>query len=122
MWPRLLEAALAAWLAASPFVFGATGAARVHDLAVAAVLAALALASFTRRLRMAHLFEVPLALGLIAYGWLRHEAEPTAVAQNHMLLGLTLLMTAILPTHATRPPPAWEAAIARHARRDRASA
>ena len=45
-----------------------------------------------------------MALWLVAYGWLRFDVEPLAVAQNHMLLGLTLLMTAILPTHATRPP------------------
>jgi hypothetical protein len=112
MWPRLLEAFLAGWLAAAPFVFGAPGrddARLAHDLAAAALIAALALASFSRRLRRAHLLLLPVALWLMAFGWLRHEAEPLGLAQNHILLGLTLLMTAILPTEATKPPRPWRA-------------
>jgi hypothetical protein len=112
MWPRLLEVGLAAWLAAAPFVLGAgRDAARVaHDVGVALVIAVFALASLTRRFRYAHLLTLAVALWLTAYGWWRFDVAPHAIAQNHMLLGLTLLMTAILPSEAARPPAAWRRA------------
>jgi hypothetical protein len=112
MWTRWLETALGAWLVAAPFVFGAAGrddARLTHDLGAGLVVAALALASMSRRFRRAHLLILPVAVWLIAFGWLQHEAEPRALAQNHLLLGLTLLMTAILPTESTLPPAAWRA-------------
>lgn len=109
MWPRLTELGLAAWLAAAPFVLGAgtRDAARLtHDLVVAVLVGAFAMASLGRFSR-AHLLSLLVALWLIAAGWLRYEDEPRAVAQNHLLLGLTLLMTAVLPTDALRPPKVW---------------
>jgi hypothetical protein len=104
------EALLAAWLAASPFVLGSSKAAPwpvLHDLVVAALLAAPALLSLRRRWRRAHLLELPVALWLTGFGWVRHATAPTAAAQNHMLLGLVVLMLAILPSEASRPPLAW---------------
>ena len=110
MWPRLLEVALGVWLAVSPFVLGsgAHDAGRLtHDLAVGGYVVLFALASFRVRLERAHLLSLLAAAWLIVFGWLRFEEDPRAIAQNHMLLGLTLLMTAVLPTDALRPPRAW---------------
>ena len=110
MWPRVLEVGLGAWLAASPYVLGAgtRDAARLtHDVAVGGVTLLLALASMLTRFERAHLLTLGVALWLTAFGWLRFDAEPHAVSQNHILLGLTLLMTAVLPTDALRPPRAW---------------
>jgi hypothetical protein len=112
MWTRWLETVLGAWLAAAPFVFGAAGrdiARLTHDVGAGLVVAALALASMSRRFRRAHLLILAVAVWLIAFGWLQHDVEPLGLAQNHILLGLTLLMTAILPTESTLPPAAWRA-------------
>jgi hypothetical protein len=112
MWPRLFEAALGAWLAASPLVLGsASGGAAAHDVAVGALVAVLALASLARRRPRTHLLEVPVALWLAAFGWMRYETPPLGVAQNHLLLGLVLLMSAVLPTDASRPPAAWREGV-----------
>jgi hypothetical protein len=109
MWPRVLEVGLGAWLGASPFVFGTASepALLVHDVAGGAAIAALALSSLARRRPPLHLLELPVAAWLAALGWARYETPPLGAAQNHLLLGLTLLMCAVLPTESSKAPAAW---------------
>lgn len=108
MWARDFEIALALWLALAPFVVG-----RVHDeaawmgtadLACAALVLCLALASYSRRFRTAHLAELPLAIGLAGIGWITSIGEATPASQNRLLVGLLLAMFAVVPSEAFSPP------------------
>jgi hypothetical protein len=103
MWARVVEVMLGLWLAASPFIFrhaaGQT-AFWVNDFACAFAIIALALLSFWQRLAYAHLAIGLVALWLIAFGYLTPYPAPPA-SQNHILLGLVLLMFAIIPNDAT---------------------
>jgi hypothetical protein len=112
MWPRIFELFLAAWLGMSPFVFGHYPTDRdlwINDFACAAVIAVCALLSLRPATRRAHLVELVVAAWLIAMGYLaRSEALPAL--QNNILVAFVLLMVAVIPTDANRPPAQWRAA------------
>jgi hypothetical protein len=110
-WARDLELAAGSWLGISPFVLAGPGdvGARVHDLACAAAVVVLALVSRRNPRLRAHLVELPIAAWLVVYGGLAARQEPSAVSQNHIVVGLLLAMLAIVPTRATRPPAGWRA-------------
>jgi hypothetical protein len=112
MWPRILELLIAGWLAISPFVFGHFPKDRtlwLNDFLCAFLIAACALLSLGGRMRWAHLAELPLALWLLAMGYLG-RAEPLPALQNHILLAFALLMIAVIPSDANRPPLRWQEA------------
>jgi hypothetical protein len=109
MWPRWIEIALALWLAMSPLVFPvetATVRHWAHDLAVAAAVLASSLMSFKPALGKLHVLNVVLGAWLVGVGYLA-SGWPSAVAQNHVAVGLLLIMVAILPNRSTLPPQAW---------------
>lgn len=109
MWSRVIEFMLACWLAVSPFVFQHADDALVlwtSDFAVATLVATLALISYWRPTRYAHLLIIPPALWLIGFG--RFGPPPLLPGmQNDIVVGLLLLMFAIVPNRATLPPHAW---------------
>jgi hypothetical protein len=112
MWARDLELCLGLWLAMSPFVFGypdGSEALYASDFVCAAAIAALALLSYTRRARHAHLLELPVAAWLVGYGWVRALEAHAPSTQNHILVGLLVGMLANIPNHAPRPPESWRA-------------
>jgi hypothetical protein len=112
MWPRLAELAIAAWLAASPFVFSrgevsAAGAMPwLSDMVCAALIASCALLSFTRPLAWLHLAELAVAAWLLGYGFLA-SPEPLPALQNDILVAMVLPMFAIIPNRAMLPPRSW---------------
>ena len=109
MWPRVIEVMLGLWLVVSPFIFGHAADDRplwINDLACGFGIAALALLSFSRPLRYSHLAIAVVALWLIVFGFLASYPAPPA-SQNHILLGLVLLMFAIIPNEANLPPEPW---------------
>ena len=111
MWARDFECALGLWLAASPFVLAhppGSGPWAI-DLACAAAIVLLSLASYARRTRRAHLLELAVAAFLVAAGWLGRHGELAAAAQNELASGLVLAMLAIVPSEASRPPETWRA-------------
>ena len=79
------------------------------DLACAAAIVLLSLASYARRTRRAHLLELAVAAFLVAAGWLGRHGELAAAAQNELASGLVLAMLAIVPSEASRPPETWRA-------------
>ena len=111
MWARSLELLVAAWLFASPWTVGGGHASTtvvVVDLAVAVAVVVCALLSMRGgSSRYAHLVAFGIAFGLTVYGWW-HRAEPVPVHENHVMVGLVLLMTAVVPTEALRPPVPWQ--------------
>ncbi|MFN7147530.1 MAG: SPW repeat protein, partial [Myxococcota bacterium] len=109
MWGRVVEVMLGGWLAMSPFVFHHAPDARAlwtTDVLAATAIVTLALLSFQRHLRRAHLGQLLVAAWLVVVGWL---GAPAPAAQNHLVVGLLLAMLAIVPSHASRPSPSWEA-------------
>lgn len=110
MWARVVEIMLACWLAVSPLVFRqveATATLWAIDLAAAALIAVFALASFWPPTRHAHLAIIAVSGALIAAGMMS-PYPPSPTDQNHILVGLLLLLFAIVPTEATLPPRTWQ--------------
>ena len=108
MWARVVEIMLACWLAISPAILhGASATAKLWtvDLATAALVATFALLSYWPPTRHAHLVTIAAALALIAAGMAPYPPAPPD--QNHILVGLLLLLFAIVPNEASRPPRAW---------------
>lgn len=112
MWARVAEVAVGCWLLMSPFIFGHDGEdIRLWwaDLAGGSAIITLALVSFWRPLRRAHLLETGVGLWLIGRGLLSTTPTPPAV-QNEMLVGLLILMLAIVPFQSEMPPESWRQA------------
>ncbi|MEX0718711.1 MAG: SPW repeat protein [Planctomycetaceae bacterium] len=111
MWPRVVEVMFGCWLAISPFIFTHPPDQPLlwwNDLGCAAVVVALALASFHPRWRRAHLLEVAVGAWLIGAGYFAAEQPPPAATQNDVLVGWLLLMFAVIPSETNRPPAGWE--------------
>lgn len=109
MWARVAEILLALWLGVAPFVLreGSSTQSAV-DLGAAGLILGCSVASVRHAWHRAHLLIFPIALGLAGRAWLiaSHPAEP--LLQNDLLVGLTLLLFAAVPTDASYPPPDWE--------------
>ena len=117
MWARIVELVLAGWLAASPMVQSHPVGARANSLACAAVVAACAIASFSPRMRCAHLASLLVAAWLTGSGWWSAQASPEPFAQNWIVVGLVLAMVAIVPSEALKPPLSWRRWLAVRAHR-----
>lgn len=111
MWARWCEILIALWLAVSPWIFAGSWVSPwphyADDFAIAAVFLA-AIASHFRPARHAHLLSAAVATWLILVAWFQADDSATAAQQSRFLTGLLLLMFAILPNHASTPPPAWK--------------
>lgn len=110
MWPRNVEVMLALWLAISPFIFNIparhTGVWTV-DLAAASLIFMFSLASYWRPMRRAHLGTAAVAVVVLLYGFVQARPVPSW-HQNHILVGILLIMFAIIPSRATLPPRPWQ--------------
>jgi len=113
MWARVVEIMTAVWLAVSPFVFRVQSDAAIlwGDQIIALGICILSGLSYWRPTRYAHLLILAIAIGLIAWGRLA-GTPPPFIHQNHIVVGLFLLMMAIVPNDASNPPPAWRTSSA----------
>jgi hypothetical protein len=110
MWARIVEVMLGCWLAVSPFIFNhptEKSAWWINDLSSGFALVTLALFSFWRPMRHAHLAIVLLGLWLIGFAYLAAPYPTPPALQNDLMLGLLLLMFAIVPNEASLPPEKW---------------
>jgi hypothetical protein len=112
MWGRVVEIMTAIWLAVSPFVFRTQSDMVLLWAAQATALLICVLSglSYWRPTRHAHWLNLLVAIGLIAWGRL-DGTPPAPIHQNHIVVGLFLMMMAIIPNEASRPPNAWRRAV-----------
>ena len=108
MWGRVIEIMTAVWLAASPFVFGVQADPTLlwADLGVALLICVLSALSYWPPTRHAHLLILLVSIGLIVWGRFA-VLPPTPAHQNHIVVGIFLLMMALIPNAASLPPRAW---------------
>ena len=111
MWARVVEFMLGCWLAISPFIFRHEDEwLWITDFAAALTIGTLALVSYWPPLRHAHLLLAAFALLLASYGRFANGLDGSQLSggyQNYIVIGLLLVMFAIVPNHATRPPQRW---------------
>jgi hypothetical protein len=110
MWARVIEVMLGCWLAMSPFIFRHSAEDKIlwfNDFFASTVVIVLALVSFWSSLRFAHVANLVAALWLIAFGFLASPYPAPPALQNDIVVGMLLLMFAIIPNEATRPPRPW---------------
>ena len=110
MWPRVAESMLGLWLILSPLIFRGTEAVErfaVVDVAAGAAVVVFSLLSFWRPTEWAHLGTAVLALGVGAYAYLAWTRPGPPAAQNEIFVSLVLVLLAIIPNEASRPPRPW---------------
>lgn len=109
MWARVVEFMLGCWLAVSPFVFGhgEDWMPWIADFSAALLVMTLAMLSYWTPTRHAHFGIAVVALTMIGFGRWAGGAEVPPAFQNHIVIGLLLLMFAIIPNHASHPPRSW---------------
>ena len=110
MWARVVECMLGIWLWMSPFIFRhdpADAAIWINDLATGTILVVISLLSFWRPLKQAHWALLVVGAWLVAFGRLAESPPLAAGYQNHILLGLTVMMMAVIPSEASQPPDSW---------------
>ena len=110
MWPRVSELLIGVWLMLAPVVFAATESIASfagRDVAAGAVVVMMSLLSFWSRTASAHVGTGLLAvvLGLGAYFGFPRPGPPAA--QNEIAVACVLLLLAIIPNQASRPPEPW---------------
>lgn len=110
MWGRVVEMMTGVWLLVSPFVFRAQQDPYLlwGDVAVAVVIFTLSGLSYWHPTRHAHWLLVGVAIGLVLVGRFATSVPPSPAQQNHIFVGLFLLMMAIIPNQASLPPASWQ--------------
>lgn len=109
MWARNVEFMLGVWLVLSPFIFhGAEPPDTVMytDFACGAAVCLIALVAYWPPSRKLHLLNGVIGMGLIAFAFLA-GAPPPPYHQNHVVWGLLVLMTCIVPNRVDEPPRRW---------------
>ena len=110
MWPRIAELLLGLWLVLTPAIFAGTVA--IHsfvwrDVGAGVTIIVLSILSFWRRTGWAHYVTGLVAIGLGIAAYFGPERLGPPAAQNEIAVSLALLLFAIVPNEATRPPRPW---------------
>ena len=110
MWPRIAEILIGAWLAVSPWLLtkGAVPSQMAIDVIAGLLFVLFAIIELTTSYRSAHFLSILVALVLTAWGWFHVESIPFSLPQHDILVGLTILVFAIIPTGISTPPEGWQ--------------
>ncbi|WP_237607485.1 SPW repeat domain-containing protein [Roseimaritima sediminicola] len=110
----MIEVMTAVWLALSPYIFGVQHQDHTvwFDSLTALAISVLAGLSYWRPTRHAHILTLLIATGLVLYGRFA-ESPPPPWHQNHIAVGLFLLMIAVIPNYASEPPLAYSQRLRR---------
>lgn len=110
MWSRVVEIMLGVWLVISPFVFShptSVPAWWINDLLTGSLVILFGFFSYWPPTRFAHVLTILVACWLTGFAYINGFGDPAAASQNHLVIGVTLLMFAVIPNHASRPPRSW---------------
>jgi SPW repeat len=109
MWPRYLEMLVGGWLIASPWIFGHSGGGWffMNDLPCGTAVILLAILSFFRPTRRAHIGIGGVALWLGGSAYFLFERPGPPAAQNEITIALLLVTLFLLPNQASLPPQPW---------------
>jgi hypothetical protein len=116
MWPRYCEIGIGLWLAASPWIFGHSTPGSPYfykDLITGIVIIALAALSWWTPVSWAHFLTSGVAFWLGFSTWYLVERPGPGAAQNEITVAIVLLLTFMLPNHASEPPAGWQKEIER---------
>lgn len=105
MWARISEIAIGAWLIISHFVFQTDLLADFFSGLLVIVFASI---SFIDKLNKMHLLQVIPAGWLLYLGYVYPTPWLPFSMQNLILSGITILMFAIIPSHASDHPRPWK--------------
>lgn len=111
MWARISEILLGIWLFIAHFVFKVQGS---FDLWWAFFICLIGLLSYIPKLNKLHLLQlIPTgALLYVSYTYPTHILP--FFMQNYILVGLSLLMFCIIPSHASDHPRPWQEFLDKH--------
>lgn len=115
MWSRIVEILIGLWLCTSPFLFGHSHsnlAWWINDIAAGGCVILFALLAFWHPTRRAHLLTLLVAFWLIGFAYYHGLGDAPPASQNHLAVGLLLLMFAVIPNHASDPPVSWAKTVA----------
>lgn len=109
MWPRVIEVMLGLWLWLSPFILRYPGQNEdmmlwIGDYLLGFFVIFFALASYSRKVEWAHYGNSALAVILCFYGYVISAELLSRAGQNHILVGLLILMFSILPNRVNHVP------------------
>lgn len=111
MWPRVVEIMLGCWMAVSPFIFHHSAQKPsywIADWSAAMAVIVIGLMSYWPPMRHLHLVTCAVGLGMCAFAYLGEPYPTPPALQNHLVIGLLLLMFGLIPNHASQAPPAWQ--------------
>lgn len=113
MWGRIVEIMTAVWLALSPFIFQVQDQPVLMwaDNLIALLIMVLSGLSYWRPTQHAHVLILLVAVGLIVWGRFGYGTPPPPIHQNHLAVGIFLLMIAIVPNEAAQPSEQWRAVV-----------
>lgn len=113
MWARIIEMMTAVWLALGPFIFRVQDQPEIvwADSLIALLIILLASLSYWHPTRHAHVAILLVAVGLCLWGRFGYGTPPPPIHQNHIAVGLFLVMIAVIPNEASQPPQQWRQTI-----------
>lgn len=108
MWARVIEFILGVWLLVSRFILSyGTLPLNWTDFAIPLLVMLFAALSTIERINKMHLLQVIPAFWLLAISFNYPTPWLPFGLQNHILVALTLLTFAIIPSRASEPPRPW---------------
>lgn len=110
MWSRVVEVMLGCWLLMAPFLFQHPAERHgwwINDFSAGSVVILFGLISYWKPTRHAHLLTIIAGGWLIGFAFSQAERLAAPALQSDAIVGLLLLMFAIIPNHASRPPVSW---------------
>ena len=111
MWSRVVEVMLGCWLLMSPFLLEhetSEIAYWITDFTCGGAVILFGLLSYWRPTRHAHLLSLIAGGWLIGFAYFKGFGSAPPAAQNHLILGLLLIMFAVIPNHAGRAASEWD--------------
>ena len=110
MWPRITELAIGIWLCVSPLLFRAsdsTAALASNSFICGTLVMATSFLSFWEPTRHARIGTALVGLWLLGFSYATAGRPAALELQNLFVSGLLLILFAVVPNEANRPPRPW---------------